>query len=555
MITITAIRILGKHIVATAAASFFSVLLLHAQTFTSSNLPVVIINTNGQTIPDEPKIMADMGIVYNGAGSRNTVTDNPNNYNGKIGIEVRGKSSQQFPMKSYSIELWDTAGASVNKSILGMPAESDWVLYAPYTDKTLMHNVLAYTLSNQMGHWAAHCRYVEVVLNNSYIGIYVLMEKIKRGSSRIDISKLKTTDIAGDALTGGYIFKIDKIDAGEEGWFSQIAPPYAQRGQKVQFIYYYPKTTDIAVPQKEYIKTYIDSFELALNSTGFQDTTNGFRKFADINSFIDYSIINELSRNVDGYRLSSYFYKDKKSKGGKIIAGPVWDYDIAFRNANYCNGSSTDGWAYQFNSVCNTDSWLIPFWWERFMQDTAYKSLLRCRWKQLRQTTLSNRQINFLVDSVNSLLGEAQQRHFERWPILGKYVWPNPQPIPATYPDEITTLKQWLTKRMEWIDNNIPNMGVCSDIPVIITGSMGIKIYPNPAGDNVNVLLQLQRPQQITLQISNATGQVVYAKQINAIAGINTFTDLHSQKWAAGVYNFYFINNQGEKVVQQVVKQ
>ncbi|MFM2326409.1 MAG: hypothetical protein RIR31_611, partial [Bacteroidota bacterium] len=394
---------------------------LYAQTFSSSNLPIVIINTGGQTIADEPKIMADMGIIYNGPGVRNNVTDNKNNYNGKIGIEVRGKSSQQFPMKSYSVELWDAAGASVSKSILGMPGESDWILYAPYTDKTLMHNALAYALSNEMGHWAAHCRYVEVLLNNNYIGVYVLLEKIKRGASRVDIPKLKTTDIAGDALTGGYIFKIDKIDAGEEGWFSQVAPYNAARNQKIQFIYYYPKTADIVTQQKDYLKNYMDSFELALKGNSFQDTVTGFRKYADVNSFIDYSIVNELSRNVDGYRLSSYFYKDKKSKGGKIIAGPVWDYDIAFRNANYCEGSSTNGWAYQFNSICNNDTWLMPFWWERFMQDTAYKASLRCRWKQLRQTTLSNQHINFLIDSINILLGEAQQRHFQRWPTLGQY--------------------------------------------------------------------------------------------------------------------------------------
>ena len=529
--------------------------ILTAQTFTSSNLPVVIINTNGQAIPDDPKIMADMGIIYNGSGIRNNVTDTKNNYNGKIGIEIRGKSSQQFPMKSYSVELWDAAGASVNKSILGMPTESDWVLYAPYTDKTLMHNVLAYAISNGMGHWAAHCRYVEVLLNNNYIGVYVLMEKIKRGAARIDIPKLKTSDISGDALTGGYIFKIDKIDAGEEGWFSQVKPYNAVRNQRIQFIYYYPKTADIVAPQKDYIKTYVDSFELALNSNSFQDTATGFRKFAEINSFIDYNILNEISRNVDGYRLSSYFYKDKKSKGGKIIAGPVWDYDIAFRNANYCEGSSTSGWAYQFNSICTSDTWLIPFWWERFMQDSAYKSNLRCRWKQLRQTSLSNQHINFLIDSINTLLGEAQQRHFQKWPILGQYVWPNPNPIPTTYAEEISTLKQWLTSRIGWMDTNIPNTGACADWPADVNGTMIIKVFPSPFKNNLQVQVQSKKTQTIKLQISNAIGQVVYSKQISAVVGINSLSDFSLVKWAAGVYNFYFTTEDGEKVLERVVRQ
>src|SRR5436190_6286011 len=168
------------------AAIFFAVLcffLSNAQTVTSSNLPIIVINTNGQAIVDDPKITADMGIIYNGS-ARNNITDPFNHYNGKIGIEIRGQSSQMFPMKSYTIELRDATGNSQDKSLFGFPKESDWVLYAPYTDKTLMRNFLAYTLSNEMGHWAAHCRFVEVVLNNDYKGIYVFMEKIKRGSGR-----------------------------------------------------------------------------------------------------------------------------------------------------------------------------------------------------------------------------------------------------------------------------------------------------------------------------------------------------------------------------------
>ncbi|MGL6266393.1 MAG: CotH kinase family protein, partial [Chitinophagaceae bacterium] len=135
--------------------------------FSSSNLPIVIINTNGQTIPDEPKIMADMGMINNPNGARNTITDSMNEYKGKIGIEVRGESSQMFPMKSYSIELRKATGSSQDLPMLGMPKESDWVLYAPYTDKTLMRNFLAYTMSRELGHWSANCRFVEVVLNGN----------------------------------------------------------------------------------------------------------------------------------------------------------------------------------------------------------------------------------------------------------------------------------------------------------------------------------------------------------------------------------------------------
>lgn len=316
-------------------------------TFTSSNLPVIVINTNGQTIVDEPKIMADMGIIFNSGNARNNISDPFNHYNGKIGIEIRGQSSQSFPMKSYSIELRDNAGNSQDKSLFGLPKESDWVLYAPYTDKTLMRNFLAYTMSREMGRWAANCRFVEIILNGDYIGIYVFMERIKRGSGRVNIAKMSDTDISGDAVTGGYIFSLDKE---ANAWFSTYAAPNSTNRVKPQFSYVYPKIENIVAAQKDYLKKYVDSFERALAGPQFEDPINGFRRFIDVPSFIDFSIINEISKNVDGYRLSSYFYKDRNSKNSKIFAGPVWDYDLAFRNAYYCETPLTTGWLYNFNS-------------------------------------------------------------------------------------------------------------------------------------------------------------------------------------------------------------
>src|SRR4026209_215288 len=212
----------------------FLQVFLHAQTLTSSNLPIIIINTNGQTIIDDPKITADMGIIFNGENVRNNVSDPLNHYNGKIGIEIRGQSSQMFPMKSYGLELRDAAGSSLEKSIFRMPKEADWVLYAPYTDKTLMRNFLAYTISNELGHWAAHCRFVEVVINGDYKGIYVFMERIKRGSGRVNIAKMGSTDVSGDAVTGGYIFSLDKEP---NGWFSSYIAPGSTTQSKRQFSY------------------------------------------------------------------------------------------------------------------------------------------------------------------------------------------------------------------------------------------------------------------------------------------------------------------------------
>ncbi len=525
---------------------------LTAQTLTSSNLPLIIINTNGQTIPDEPKITADMGIIYNGPGIRNNIGDPFNHYNGKIGIEIRGKSSQMFPMKSYSIELRDIAGISQDKSLFGLPKESDWVLYAPYNDKTLMHNFLAYTMARELGRWAANCRFVEVVINGDYKGIYVFMEKIKRGSGRVNITKMATTDISGDAVSGGYIFSLDKDP---DGWFSSFPVPNSTNANKRQFSYVYPKVENIVQQQKDYIKSYVDSFEYALAAPGFQNPVNGVRKFADIASFIDYFIVNEASRNVDAYRLSSYFYKDRNSKNSKIFAGPVWDYDLAFRNANYCEGSNTTGWAYLFNYICPGDgAGLIPFWWEKLMTDSAFKSSLRCRWKQIRQTSLGLNRVNFLVDSIVNLTAEARQRHFQRWPVLGQYVWPNPQPIPATYDEEISVLKDWLANRLKWMDANIPNSGACFDYPATVKESVIVSLYPNPVRDQLSVKVESRYNQQLQVRVFDISGRVIHSYSYSVASGTNQL-QIQTDGWSAGVYILQYKAASGEKGARKVLKE
>ena len=524
---------------------------LDAQTLTSSNLPIIIINTNGQTIPDDPKITADMGIIFNGANVRNNVSDPYNHYNGKIGIEIRGQSSQMFPMKSYSLELRDASGNSVDKSLFGMPKEADWVLYAPYTDKTLMRNFLAYTISSELGRWAAHCRFVEVVINNDYKGIYVFMERIKRGSGRVNIAKMATTDVADDAVTGGYIFSLDKEP---NGWFSPFVVPGSQ--YKRQYSYVYPKPENIVQAQKDYIKSYVDSFERALAAPDFQDKTNGVRKFADISSFIDYFIVNEVSRNVDGYRLSTYFYKDRNSKNRKIFAGPVWDYDLAFRNANYCDGSKTTGWAYQFNTVCPGDgAGLIPFWWEKFMVDTAFVSELRCRWKDTRKNVISVSHLNHLIDSIVTLTSEARQRHFQRWPILGQYIWPNATPIPTTYDGEISALKEWLVNRLGWIDDNIPNAGACEDWNANSTEPFIVNIFPNPNnGTDYTIILKTKDPQAFQLNVFDGSGRLMHSQKINGVPVSNFITISGMDKWQTGLYYFVFTDNNGLKRSFKMIK-
>lgn len=475
--------------------------------FTSSNLPIVIIDTYGQEIPDDPKLMVGMKIIDNASGERNYLTDTPV-YDGFAGIELRGSSSQQFPKKSFGFETWDSNGEELDVSLLGMPEETDWILNANYTDKTLMRNTLAYRLSQEMGHYATRHKYVEVVLNGNYHGVYIFSEKIKRDGDRVDIAKLTNTMNSGDPLTGGYIFKIDKqTGSGGDGWISDYPPPAHPSGQTIFFQYEYPKSDVITPQQKEYISSYMDTFEGALAGPFFDDPENGWRKYAVESTFIDYFIVNEISKNVDGYRLSTFIHKERESLGGKLRLGPVWDYDLGFRNADYCAGDVVTGWAYQF--PCQYDYWQVPFWWQRLLQDSLFADHLKCRWENLRINKLTNAWFENYVDSLATLLDEGQQRNFIKWPILGIYVWPNPQPIPATYAGEIDALKSYLNSRLAWLDQNMPGYCNPTSMEEKNTEKVKLTLYPSPANESVTIKTTQIFDSPLQISLIDLTGSVV----------------------------------------------
>lgn len=519
--------------------------------FAGSNLPIVVVRTGGQEIPDDPRIIADMGIIHHPEGARNRLTDGFGEYDGKIAIEIRGQSSQMFPMKSYGLGLRKATGGSLERSIFGMPAASEWILYAPYNDKTLMRNFLAYTLSRNMGRWAANCRYVELVIDGDYKGIYVFMERIRRDAGRVDISKLSAKDESGDALTGGYIFSLDKEP---NGWWSSYPPLHAPDGPTPRFSYVYPKADDISPVQKDYLRRYVDSFETALFGPHHQDPQTGVRRYADLSSFIDYFLVNEVSRNVDAYRLSAYFHKDRNSIDRRIIAGPVWDFDLAFRNANFCSGSDVEGWAYRFNEVCPTDgAGLVPFWWERLMADTQFLAALHCRWKALRQTTLSPRRVFCMIDSFALVVDEAQRRHFMRWPVLGRGIWPNSNPIPKSYAGEIIQLKTWLNARLSWIDRNLPQVGACAAWPAERTGTLLLSAFPNPFTGDGMVVAESMTDQAVKMFIADGGGSVVMNRTIALRAGRNAIP-LQAGAWPPGIYVICMESRTGERFLQRMVK-
>lgn len=484
--------------------------------FSSSNLPIVIVNTGSLTIVGGTKITAMMSIIDHGFGIPNYVTDIPNNYYGNIGIEIRGQSSTGFAQKQYGLETRDALGNNVNVSILGMPPENDWILYAPYNDKSLMRNTLAYKLARDMGRWASRGKFCELVVNGIYQGVYVYQEKIKIDVNRVNISKLLPADTVGVELTGGYIINIDKDPA---SWYSAVPPNNSTGGQKIRFTCNSPDTVAIMKKQRAYIKSFVDSFETALNGVNYMDPLIGYRKYASVNSFVDYFIINELSRNVDGYRLSTYLHKDKITKGGQLKIAPVWDYNLAFNNANYCNGSLTTGWAYLFNPVCSGDTWQVPFWWDKLVLDTCFKTKLYCKYSEARSTYLDTVNLFKAIDSVATLVNDAKSRQYKRYSILGTYVWPNPSPYAKTYEQENRNMKNWLKARLAWMDANILSNGIChwpAPPPPPPNGIyendfklLNVSAYPNPFKSSFFINMKVLKENKFNIDLYNINGQVV----------------------------------------------
>jgi CotH kinase protein len=505
------------------ATLFFALIILSipsfTQSFSQSTLPIVEINTTGNTIPEDGKIMATMQITFAGPGAVTHVSDEPNIWDGSVKIGVHGASSVGYPQKSYSFTTMMNSVQDSNIVILDMPREHDWLLINNWNDKSFVRNALAQKLFSEMNHYAVRMRHCEVTLNGQYIGIYLLSEKIKVDKGRVDISKLNSTENTGAAASGGYIIKNDGYYDGTNGWPSKFSPVGHPSSDHAFFLYEYPKLSNITAPQKTYIKSFIDSLETALYATTFSDPDIGYAKYMSLNSFIDYFLLNELSRNVDGNKKSSFWHKDRWDKKGKLKAGPVWDFDWAWKNIWDCDQfSNTDGSGWSYKIVdCPAD--VLSFgWFKRLLQDGHFTSAVDCRWTELRATLFDTESMFHFIDSVELALDVPQQRHFTAFPVLGQHNGaPEVGAQPTTYHGEIVKLKNWIQTRVAWLDANMP--GTC-DITTSINedNSMPLSLFPNP---NHGTFTILNGEKEMNYELFSAIGSVVKKGELKE--GENTF--------------------------------
>ena len=428
----------------------------------STNLPIVWMTVNGE-VDHTNRITARMKIIDNGAGCLNytdTITHRGQHvdYDGYIGLRYRGHSSYSFSLKQpYSFRPLDRpleeGGIWKKVSFLGMPKDNKWALLAPFNDKSMMRDLLAFEISRPWMEYTPQGRYCEMIYNGIYYGVFILTEVVSKGKHRLD---LDDPGDEGDALTGGYLMEVERDD--EPTYVSKYRPVHNDGSiittTKVKFKYKFPDYEDLTPAQMAFIHQSIDDMERALASYKYRDAATGLCNYIDEWSFIDYQLATEFGHNVDGYRYSGKFFRRRDSQDPRFKM-VVWDYNLAYGNADYNDGWRTDTWIYQMNDLLASKGSreMVPFWWYKLNKDPKYVAHLKERWAQYRRSNLREDRLMAIVDSLAQVLtvGGAEQRNSRAYPYWGRYVWPN-YFIAKNFKEEVNFLKRWLLKRIIWMD-------------------------------------------------------------------------------------------------------
>lgn len=438
-----------------------------------TNLPIVFIDVNGKMILREERITAKIKIIDNGTGKTNYADlaarpDQKVDYEGYISLKYRGNSSfnssdkKPYGFKTIAKPL-EEGGKKVKVSLLGLGKDNDWVLLAPFADKTMIRDVLTFELGRPYLDWVPSSRHVEVVVDGKYYGIYILTERPGKGKNRLN---LHDPGEDGGDLTGDWCVEIDRDD--EDHYYRSKYHPYGRYGtvDNTKYITYqyddpeYEDFADLPAGTEKAIQKSIDDMEDCFAGDNYKDPVNGYRKYIDVTSFIDYMLSTEFTFNVDGYRLSSHMYKysETRAKNEGLDSRwkcTLWDYNIALGNADYYKGSRTDLWQYDMNSR-ETDNQLVPFWWKRLIDDPAYQTDLKARWAEYREGQYADDRIEAKIDSLATLLtsGGAMERNEAAWGMFGRYVWPNAY-VGYSFNDEISYLKRWIKSRLTFMDKKL----------------------------------------------------------------------------------------------------
>lgn len=424
-----------------------------------SNLPIVFIDTRGEdgattAIHKDYRVAVRMKIINNADGLNYADTvahqGQTTDYDGWVAIKYRGYSSfMESAKKPYgfrTLKTSDMDGEKKKVGLLGMPKDNNWVLLAPYHDRSLIRDVLMYQLARPYFEFTPHAKFCEVVLDGTYYGVYILCEKPSKGKHRLNLTE---PGDEGDELTGDYLLEVDRDN---EPHFALKHKMYLKQ---IYVKYAFPEYEDM-VPdhpaQAEYIRQRMDDMEDALEGSQFANAENGYRKYIDTGSFIDYQLSTEFSLNPDGYRLSTYIYKRRDSVDPRFKT-VLWDFNLAFGN-NTVESLLHNEWMYQRGKLLGMVSKPpVPFWWSRLTEDEDYRRSMKERWAEYRQGNYAENHITAVIDSLVSELNAegACERNYQAWPTWDKLI--NLAPNNAKdYPGEIAFLRQWIEDRVAWLD-------------------------------------------------------------------------------------------------------
>ena len=502
----------------------FAAGLTLAQTY---DLPIIFVDTKQKCLDNKvtDKIPATMRVLD---GKTNNVADSAKGTLYDIGIKVRGQSSAMFPKPGYSIEIRDEKGEGKDVSLFGLPPFDDWVLHGPYVDKSMLRNALAYWLFRQAGRYAPRTKHFDLYINGVYRGVYVLVEKIKRGKYRVNISKLKETDIAGDSLTGGYLWAFDKVGTNTGGGGSNNQGGIQAEGfntsDGLNVILHYPKKANIQKEQEEYLKKYLNDLE-ALFKNG--KNGDGFDKYVDLGSAVDYVLHQEITNNGDSYWCSFFLYKPKDKGGkngkefkeGKVTLGPPWDFNLAMSNGGMMGmGGGGNSWqieskgggggGFGFGMGGGMGSLKAPNWLIGLWKRSDYQSEMKKRWAELRSGVWHTKVMDAYLDSMKTYLKSAADRNFKRWPNLGQNSGQgdsDPQPMKYcngsgssgmkmgmggnnanTWDGEVEHLRKKMKERMQWMDQKF---GFTEPAQPVVTAPVDPEIHePNWQKDTVTTV-------------------------------------------------------------------
>lgn len=440
----------------------------------TSDLPVMVIHHFDRGRPSaNTDTFAHIQIYEPDTNGVTSLTNAPT-LTSRATIAARGSSTEGYGKVSMKLEFQDELGFGRALGPLGLPEDPDWVLYAPNNfEPILVHNPFAHQLSRDIGRYSPRTRFVEVYFaqrglgpmpSANYHGIYVLEEKIKLDQNRVDEPRLYPGQNSPPEVTGGYLMKIDRPDPGDSGFFAA----------NQWCLYVSPKEEEMVLPdrdgQRNYLQSYMDQFGNALYGEDYRNPATGYRAYIDVPSWIDHHLLNVLTFNVDALRLSAYFYKRRE---GKLHFGPLWDFDRALYSTD---GRDSNPRIWRSNSQDMGTDFFNYTWWDRLFTDPDFYQQYIDRYQELRRGPFSGTNLWRLLDDLTGQVLKAQPRELARWGVT---------PRGGGYSGEIRFLKNWLTNRVDFMDDQFvlpptfaePGGPVAAGHTVVLTSPANLPIY------------------------------------------------------------------------------